>query len=242
MRRIYKPRISYLSIILTLTFSLAGCNKSAPPSLPPDEIVSRAIERVKSTPGFHFTITRTGALAYIDTNNTLAVNVIDGDFVTPDRVKGKIRVSVGGFPAEVSIVSIQGRYWQTNPLNQTWEEYDPGTVFNPAILFDSQKGIQPMLQSDLSGLKLVGNEKLDKWPGQQLYHLSGKMKGERIAEITFGLIGPKELDVNLWVTPKTFELDRIQIVNSVEGSTQPTTWSIDFLNYDQKADIQPPTP
>jgi predicted small lipoprotein YifL len=235
-------RILYLCLFLTISLSLASCSKSGPPTLPPDEIISKAIERLKSTPGFHFTIDRTGALAYIDSENTLVVNRIDGDFVTPDRVKGKIRVSASGFPAEVSIVSIAGAYWQTNPLNQTWEQYDPGTVFNPANLFDAQKGIQPMLQSDLSELKLVGNEKLDKWPGQQLYHLSGKMKGERIAEITFGLIGPTLLDVNLWVTPKTFEVDRIQIINPVAGSDQPTIWTVDFLNYDQKVDIQAPTP
>jgi predicted small lipoprotein YifL len=235
-------RILNLCLFLILTLSMAACSKSGPPTLPPEEIITKAIERLKSTPGFHFTIDRTGALAYIDSDNTLAVNRIDGDFVTPDRVKGKIRVSASGFPAEVSFVSIEGRYWQTNPLNQTWEEYDPGTVFNPANLFDAQKGIQPMLQSDLYELKLVGNEKLDKWPGQQLYHLSGKMKGERIAEITFGLIGPAVLDVSVWVTPKTFEVDRIQIINPVEGSDQPTTWTVDFLNYDLQADIQPPTP
>jgi predicted small lipoprotein YifL len=235
-------RILNFFLFMILVLSLAACSKSGPPSMPPEDIITKAIERLKSTPGFHFTIDRTGALAFIDAKNTLAVNHIEGDFVTPDKVKGMIRVSAAGFPAEVSIVSITGRYWQTNPLNQTWEEYDPGTVFNPASLFDAQKGIQPMLQTDLSELKLVGNQQLDKWPGQQLYHLSGKMKGERIAEITFGLIGPSVLDVNLWVTPKTFEVDRIQIVNPVAGSNQPTTWTVDFLNYDQKADIQPPIP
>ncbi len=231
-----------LFLVFVFAISLVGCKKSAPPSLPPAEIITSAIDRLKNSKAFHFSIERAGALAYIDSQNTLAVNRIDGDFVTPDRVKGKIRVSVSGFPAEVSIVSIQGRYWQTNPLNGTWEEYDPGTVFNPADLFDSTKGIQPMLETDLSELTLVGVEKLDKWPGKQLYHLKGKMKGERIAEITFGLIGPQTLDVDVWITPKTFELNRIQIVNPVEGSTQPTTWTIDFTNYDQSVDIQPPVP
>jgi hypothetical protein len=239
-------RILNLCLLLTLIASLAACNKSSPAATPtspaPVEIISQAIERLKTTTGFMFTIDRSGALAYIDSNNTLAVNHIEGDFVTPDRVKGKIRVSAVGFPAEVSIVSIAGRFWQTNPLNQTWESYDPGTVFNPASLFDAQAGIQPMLQSDLSELKLVGQDKLDKWPGKQLYHISGKMKGERIAAITFDLIGPAILDVDLWITPNTFELDRIQIVNPVEGSDQPTTWTVDFLNYDQTTDIQPPIP
>jgi len=231
-----------LLVILCITFSMVGCKKSTLPSLPPTEIITHAIERLKTSAGFHFTIERTGTLAYIDADNTLAVNRIDRDFVTPDRVKGKIRVSAGGFPAEVSIVSIQGRFWQTNPLNQTWEEYDPGTVFNPAILFDAEMGIQPMLQTDLSELTIAGNEKLDKWPDKQLYHLKGKMKGDRIAEITFGLIGPEVMDVDVWVASKTFEVHRIQILDPVEGNLQPTVWMVDFLNYDQKADIQPPVP
>jgi hypothetical protein len=235
-------RILYLCLVITFAVPLAGCRKSAPPTLPPAEIIANAIERLKGSAGFHFTIERTGTLAYIDSDNTIAVNRIDGDFLTPDRVKGKIRVSIGGFTAEVSIVSIQGRYWQTNPLNQTWEEYEPGTVFNPALLFDSEKGIQPMLQADLTELTLVGNEKLDKWPDKQLYHLKGKMKGERIAGITFELIGPEVMDVDVWVAPNTFEVCRIQINDPVEGNTESTIWTVDFLNYDQKADIQPPVP
>jgi hypothetical protein len=235
-------RILYLCLVITFTVPLTGCRKSAPPSLPPAEIIANAIERLKGCAGFHFTIERTGTLAYINSENTIAVNRIDGDFVTPDRVKGKIRVSVGGFPAEVSMVSIQGNYWQTNPLNQTWEAYEPGTTFNPALLFDSEKGIQPMLQTDLSELTLVGNEKLDKWPDQQLYHLKGKMKGERIAGITFELIGPEVMDVDVWVAPNSFEVHRMQIIDPVEGESQPTIWTVDFLNYDQKVDIQPPVP
>lgn len=235
-------RILFQCLVLSFTVSLTGCKKTPLPTLPPMEIITKAIERLKGTAGFHFTIERTGTLAYIDADNTLVVNRIDGDFVTPDRVKGKIRVSASGIPAEVSIVSIQGRFWQTNPLNQTWEEYDPGTVFNPADLFDAEKGIQPMLQADLSELTLAGSQKLDKWPDTQLYHLSGKMKGVRIAEITFGLIGPEVMDVNLWVAPSTFELYRIKIVDPVEGNAEPTTWTVDFLNYDQQADIQPPVP
>jgi hypothetical protein len=235
-------RILYLCFAITFAIPFTGCRKSTPPPLPPAEIIANAIERLKASEGFHFTIERTGTLAYIDSDNKIALNRIDGDFVTPDRVKGKIRVSVGGFTAEVSMVSIQGRYWQTNPLNQTWEEYEPGTAFNPALLFDSEKGIQPMLQTDLSELTLVGNEKLDKWPDKQLYHLKGKMKGERIAEITFELIGPEVMDVDVWIAPNTFEVHRIQIIDPVEGNSQPTIWAVDFLNYGQKVDIQPPVP
>lgn len=238
-------RILNICIFLTLIVSLTACKSSpaATATLPsPVDLITQGVQRLQSTAGFHFTIDRTGALAYIDSNNTLAVNHVEGDFVTPDKVKGKIRVSAAGFPVEVSFVSIAGKYWQTNPLNQSWESYDPGSAFNPASLFDAQTGIQPMLQSDLSGLTLVGEDKLDKWPGQGLYHLHGKMKGDRIASITYDLIGPADLDVDLWITPKTFEVDRIQIVSPVAGSDQPTTWTVDFLNYGQTTDIQPPTP
>jgi lipoprotein LprG len=234
--------ILYICVVFTLAVSSTGCKKSTPVPLPPAEIIANAIDRLKGCTGFHFTIERTGTLAYIDLDNKIAVDRIEGDFVTPDRVEGKIRVSVSGFPAEVSIVSIQGRYWQTNPINQTWEEYEPGTVFNPAILFDAEMGIQPMLQADLTGVTLAGNEKLEKWPDKQLYHLKGKMKGERIAEVTFGLIGPEVLDVEVWVAPQTFEVHRILIIDPIEGEPEPTSWTIDFLNYDQKADIQPPVP
>jgi len=50
------------------------------------------------------------------------------------------------------------------------------------------------------------------------------------------------MDVDVWVGPNTFEVHRIQILDPVEGNPQPTTWVVDFLNYDQTVDIQPPVP
>jgi hypothetical protein len=143
--------------------------------------------------------------------------------------------------AEVNIVSIEGRFWQTNPLTNAWEEYDPTTVFNPATLFDPQIGIEPILETDLTAPKLVGNEKLDKWPDKQLYHISGQMKGETIYALTLNLIGPEMMNVDLWVAPKTFEIHRLQITDPTEGG-EATVWTLDFLSFGQKVDIQPPTP
>jgi predicted small lipoprotein YifL len=228
-------------IILLLVFSmLAACGRPAPTPLPPADIVARTVTRMKSLTGFHFIIDRTGGPAYIDANRTLSLGRTEGDFSAPDRAQGQARIIAPGIVASVKFISVGGRYWQTNPLSGKWEEYAPGTFFNPATLFDREIGLPPILASDLLNLRLDGVEELKEMPGLQLYALTGKLAGERVAAMSGGLIGPAEMDIRLWVDPQTFDLVRIVIVEPAAGGAEATTWQIDFLDFNKPVDIQPP--
>jgi lipoprotein LprG len=232
-------RRTLIALSLVCSF-LAACGRSTPTPLPPEDIVARTVARMKSLTAFHFIIDRTGGPAYIDANRTLSLGRTEGDFAVPDRAQGQARIIAPGIVASVKFISVSGRYWQTNPLSGKWEEYAPGTFFNPAILFDREIGLEPILASDLLNLRLDGLEELKELPGQLLYALSGNMAGQRVAAMSAGLIGPAEMDIRLWVDPQTFDPARIVIVEPAADGAEATTWQIDFLDFNKPVDIQPP--
>jgi len=225
-----------------LLWALAACSAPPPPSLPPGEIVERAAARMKAMSGFHFLIVRTVAPAYLDYEGTLAFSRADGDFVTPDTAQAAVRVIAPGLVAEVQILGIGDLYWQTNLLTGAWEAFPPGTGFNPAIMFDAQIGLQPIIETDLNELQFDGVETLEDYPGQSLYAIHGQMTGERLFQMSYEMIGPEAVSVRLWIAPQTFELYRIQLTEAAPQGEEPTQWQVDFWDFDQAAEITPPTP
>lgn len=229
---------------LFLLTALAAC-KRGPEALPPDEIVKQAAGRMKALQGFHFSIERSGAPAYIDAGKTISLSRMEGDFTSPDRAQASVRVILPGVVAEVNIRCIGEEYWETNLLTGEWVSLPAGQGFNPAVLFDPEIGLQPLLQSDLADLAYSGLQELEEMPGQKLYVVTGKMSGEHLFQMSYGLIGPESVDVTLWVAPQTFEVYRIQMVEPApQGATgseaEATTWKVDFWDFDKVIDIQPP--
>lgn len=195
---------------------------------------------MKALSGLHFVIDRSGAAAFLDVASLLAFRRAEGDYVSPDRALATIRVIAPGIVAEVSTISIGEAQWETNLLTGEWQKLPPNWGFNPASLFDQDYGIQPILESDLHALELTGLEELDEAPGLNLYALQGKVTGEKLFKLSFGMIGPEVMDVRLWIAPETFELYRMVLIDPQPGESEPTIWQLDFWNFDQTVDIVPP--
>ena len=219
---------------------VTGCVKPTPVPVPPEEIVKRSAGRMKGLSGFHFVIDRSGAPAFLDNEGTIAFRRAEGDFVSPDRAVAKVRVITPGLVAELSIVSIGIDYWETNLLTGEWEELPPNMGFNPAVLFDPKIGFQPILESDLINIKLVRNQELEETPGKLLYLLKGDLKGERLYEMSYGMIGPDQVSAQMWIAPDTFDLYRVVITDPPTVNDEATTWQVDFWNFGQAVTIVPP--
>jgi hypothetical protein len=58
--------------------------------------------------------------------------------------------------------------------------------------------------------------------------------------MSYGLIGPEQLDVKLWVMPETFELVRAVITEANSGDDEPSVWQVDFSEFGRVVDITPP--
>ena len=129
-------------------------------------------------------------------------------------------------------------YWETNLLTGDWQYLPGGLGFNPAVLFDPQIGFQPILEADPSGLRYLGQAELAEMPGMKLYHLSGQLRGERIYQMSYGMIGPEALDLEMWIAPADFALQRILISDPNQG--EATLWQVDFWDFGQAAAVEPP--
>ncbi len=160
--------------------------------------------------------------------------------MVPDQARAQIRIIAPGIVAEIRMVALGDSYWESNLLSGEWQTLPSGTGFNPAILFDPQVGLQPVLDSDLSNLELRGVEELTELPGVQLYALTGRLDGQRIYQMSYAMIGPETMDVTLWIAPETFELYRVLITEPSADPADPTIWQLDFWDFDVPLEITPP--
>jgi len=195
---------------------------------------------MKGMVGFHFIIDRQGAPAFVDEGNTIAFRRTDGDFVAPDQTQATVRVIAPGIVAELKIISLGDDYWETNLVSGEWQHLPGGMGFNPAILFDPQVGLQSILETDLSALNLVGMEELEEVPGKKLYAITGQLLGGKLYQMSYGMIGPEQVQVKMWIAPVTYDLYRVFITEPANSGRAERTWQVDFYNFGQAAAILPP--
>jgi hypothetical protein len=225
---------------LALILALAACSEASLSELPAEEIVVNAAVRMNELEGFRFAINRTGSPAYLDPDQTISLRRAEGYFVAPDRAQATVRIIAPGLVTEVNVISIDETQWQTNVMSPQWQQLPPSWGFNPAVLFDAEIGIQSILAADLGDMQLMEPEQLEDGPDGPLYVISGVLNGGRIYEMSYGLIGPQQLDVKLWVVPKTFELVRAVITEANGTGDEPSVWQVDFSEFGQVVDISPP--
>lgn len=234
-------RISFISLLIISILGLSACQASIP-QLPPDEIIARSSAQMNALAGFEFLVERSGAPAYVDWNNTIVFRRAEGRFAAPDRVHATVRVIAPALVTDVQVMSISGNLWATNLFSGEWQISDPRYEFNPSRLFDPQIGIQAILATDLVNPSLRGIEELEQVPGKQLYALEATLEGDGAYEMTYGLIDKDTMRVQIWIDPDEFNLYRVILVDPADpGEDEATTWTIDFWNFGEKFDIQPPS-
>jgi hypothetical protein len=183
---------------------------------------------------------RTGAPAYLDTNQTLSLSRVEGDYAAPDQAQGQVRVIAPGLVGSIHFITLGGLYWETNYLTGEWWQCPLNQCFNPVTLFDSQMGLEAILENDLTGLQLLPDAELEELPGQPLYVLSGSLKGDLLYKISWGLMGPETINTRLWVDPVTFDLHRAVLEEPATDQKEATYWTIDFLDFNHAVQIHPP--
>ncbi|MDD2921906.1 MAG: LppX_LprAFG lipoprotein [Anaerolineales bacterium] len=234
-------RIILWAGLIVLGALLTGCGNSQLEKFSPNEIVSRAAERMASLTGFEFLVDRFGAPAFLDFNETISFRRAEGQYVNPDRVYAKVRVIAPGLVAEVQLINIEGEQWETNLLSGEWQISDTNYTFNPSLLFDPNQGIPFILANHLKDTSLIGMEEIPEVPGKKLYAITANMQGEYANAMTYGMIDKDPLDVKVWIEPNTFDVYRIILVDPADaGEAEPTTWQIDFWNFGKTFDIQKP--
>ena len=234
-------RAFHFFIVLPLLFLVVSCGSVPAPeeALTPVEIVENTAVRMKALQGFHFFIEREGAPAYVDPpDNIFVFRRAEGDYTAPDRAQAIVRIIGPGLITDVQVVTIAEIQWQTNPLTGQWEELPPNWGFDPTVLFDDDVGLPSILLNDLEDVELAGLERIEGEGNGRFYKIVTEIDGERLFIMSGNLIGPAQVQAELWIDPDTFNLHKVIIVEPEDE--EPSVWEVKFSNFDQALPITPP--
>ena len=222
-------------------FSSACKKQFAAEPLSTKEIVDRTAEKMRQIQSFHYVIDRTGASAFLDPEETISFRQAEGYFVAPDRTQAVVRVIGPGIVTDVSIVSIGAVQWQTNMATGQWEELPPDMGFNPSLLFDVDLGIPNLLVTDLTDLAILTATTPNEDEARGTYTLEGKIAGQKLYDISQGLMGPEPMAITIWVESEQFYLRRVRLIEPPRVSTEEETiWQLEFDAFDEPVEIVPP--
>ncbi len=228
--------------ILLLLIIIAVACKTPEPEIPsPEEILAGTAGRMSEMEGFRFTFDISGAPVFLDEAQSFSLASAEGFYVAPDRAIASVRVLAPGLATEVSILSIGKAQWLSGLVNDDWMALPPEWGINPLMLIDSNSGIVSSLVANVSDVEFVGMSDPGEGSGDDFYLLTGSLDGNILNEMSGGLLGPEQLNVQLWIAPGTYELGRV-IITEVGSSEddKATEWQIEFLDFDQTVDISPP--
>ena len=244
-----RPLIA-LAIVL-----LAACDMAGPPSptpMPaasptptpaptptptPAQLSAQIGQSMLGVQSFHFAINTSGKPIPIDETGVFSIISVEGDLQRPTDVLATIKIGGGGSIAEVRLVSLAGKQYVTNPITRQWQCAPPGSLFNPAVLFDPANGIEHMLQSEFKEVTLVGSEDID---GQPNLHLRGTLAGPPLMTISANSIGHGTVQGDLWADAETLRITRITLVDPATDAAKPTTLTLAFSGYDKGVDVREP--
>lgn len=229
---------------LLLVFVLTGCGLGGgeptpvpTPTPTPRALMTQIVAATQAAASFAFTIEVSGAPVAADSAGLFTLVDVEGALRRPAAVLATITVrSVAGV-AELRLVSLDGRQYVTNPITRQWQCLAPGAVFDPAVLFDPERGIEYLLQEGVADVTLVGTEELD---GQPHYHLRGTLEGAQLSEVSAGLIGAGPVQVDLWADTATERATRIVLVDTATDPAEPSTWTMNFFDYGRDVDVRAP--
>jgi lipoprotein LprG len=225
-------------LLVVAALLASSCGGAAPATtLPPEPgpVLDAAAQAMGTIDYVRFNIERGGAPVYIDPLKTLNFKDAEGQFAAPSSANAVVTLAVGNLNAQIGAIAINGQTWLTNPISGDWEQAPEGYEFDPATLFDPEKGWRPLLAEGLSDVEWVGEEQHN---GENRYHIRAAANEDRVAVILAGLIEKQPVELDLWIDPETGYVREAELSTVFEGQT--SDWQIEFSEFGKPVDITPP--
>jgi lipoprotein LprG len=90
---------------------------------------------------------------------------------------------------------------------------------------------------DFPNVTLVGIEELN---GRPHYHLRGTLPADLLRAISLNLLGAGPVTTDLWADQETLRASRVVLVDTATDASSPTTWTLEFSDYDKAVDVREP--
>lgn len=214
--------------VVALALLVAACAEPVPPAPPPESLRADAAAAMAAVETASFSISRDGAPIAI---SGLEFSSATGAYAAPDRSEAILEVKAGDVTARLGTIAIGDRVWLTDPVSGRWNELEPGTGFNPAVVFATAEGWPAILQDDMTDADSSGHD-------GSTVRFTGTVSAERVGVLTAGLAEPQPTQVEMLIDRSTFRLRRVTF--DTTGPDGVSSWTIELTAYDEPVAVEAP--
>jgi LppX/LprAFG-like lipoprotein len=237
-----------LAIILFMVITLlAGCNggtTQVAPTPTPADLLKQAADNIRAVSTLKMTIEHSGAAYFFQAEmGTVTFNHLEGQYVAPDTIQAKVRVTLGKLPLDIDVFAKGTDQWIRGIFsNMNWQKTEFAIGFNPQTLISQENSGLQVAMASLKDLSLVGEESLED--GTAVYHLSASAAGEDVSALVAGLLqmtGQVQVDLYIdrnKILPLKFVV--VQPDTITETEKEPTTWTIEIYDFNVEATLEAP--
>ncbi|HEX7102488.1 MAG TPA: LppX_LprAFG lipoprotein [Nitrolancea sp.] len=232
-------RIILLCAVALAIFACGGSksddNTATATTVTAQTVLGNAATRFGQVTSFHFKLSIDGSVP-LDPAKTLALHGAEGDLSRPSSAQAKADVSFLGATISIKFVSIGGDQFITNPVTGVWENAPAGLGYNPAVLYDQDKGIARVL-SALQDPKIAGSESVN---GQDSYHITATVARVDVQPIAAGAVSSQAPAIDLWITKSHSDLVKLTLRDSDASGKNTTTWTLEISQQNKPVTIERP--
>lgn len=238
-----KNPMKLASILVMVLLTLAACgngnddNASLDDDIAVEEVLENASERLIDTSSMRFSMDIEGK-TLIDPAGTMRLLNAKGTMARPDRVDVQFQIEVvGSQTISIRMITIGSDAWTTDIVTGQWVTAPREFGYNPAVLYDNQDGLGPVI-GKIENAEIVGTEEIND---RQVYHVQGTSPNEVIASLTANSMQGETIGIDLWIDGNTWDLVRVQVQEPDEpGIEDPATWTMNLSRHDEDVSIEPP--
>ncbi|MEA4895204.1 MAG: LppX_LprAFG lipoprotein [Oscillospiraceae bacterium] len=223
----------FTALVMLLCSAITGCGSTDDENLTQADILAKAYDSMQAAKSFHFTMDHDAAGTPI--SKSILMTKLVGDIVSPDKLKATITGTYSDVAIEVSLVTVSGQTYMTNPISGAWE-LAPNS-FKVLSVFDPGTGIASIIKG-LSDVTDLGQEKVGK---TKCYHLGGDVLSETLAPLTGTSATGVKIATEVWIDKKTFRVQQVKLTGKItDTEADGITRTLVFSDYNKDIDIQLP--
>ena len=228
-------RTAALSVVLTVLLALTGCgggSTAATKGKSTHQVLALAKQKFDQAKSVHLQLATQDKPTEGD-----AVLGADGTLTHQPAFEGKVTVVLGGFNAEVPVVSIGGKVFAKLPLTPKYVPIDPAEYSSPdpADFADPSTGISGLLLR-LQGAKEAGQKR----DGDQvLTTYTGTLTGDLVQPIIPSADKSRSYATTVGID-KDGRIGTLRITGDFFAHDGDVTYDVTFTDYDKNVKISAP--
>jgi hypothetical protein len=200
-----------------------------------EQYITSAIERWSRTSSVHFKLNVDGA-TFLDVNETIELKSVEGDLKRPNRAQAEADIQIGFANFDVGLVVIGDDVYTTNFLTGDWESGPADFDFNPALIFDDERGVGAVLEQ-LEDVEAGAESTIG---GTKTIELTGTIGRAEIDQLVAGSLEGDVIHVSLWMEVNSGALLQITLAEPAGVDGEPTAWVIAFSAHNEQVTINAP--